>query len=265
LHRIIGKLAKFLYRRADHIVVVSPAFRERLVKDWDVDAQKISVVQNGVETGLFSPRHTDPDLRTSLNAGGRFIASFIGTIGLAHGLETLIAAAERLQREAPDVLLMLVGEGADRERVQAMARARGLTNIIFEPQQPRETIPAYISASDVCLVLLRQSEVFETVIPTKMLEFMSCARPVILGVRGQAQQIIESANAGVCIQPCDSVALCDAIIQLQQNRALREKLGHNGREYIVRNLSRSQTADNYLEVLNALIGNKSLRENAAAA
>ena len=94
---------------------------------------------------------------------------------------------------------------------------------------------------------------------------MSCARPVILGVRGQAQQILESANAGVCIEPGDSSALCDAILQLQQNRALREKLGRNGREYIVQNLSRSRTADNYLEVVNALIGNKSLRGNAAAA
>jgi hypothetical protein len=81
---------------------------------------------------------------------------------------------------------------------------------------------------------------------------MSCARPVILAVTGQAQQILESANAGVCIQPGDSGALCDAILQLQQNRALGEKLGHNGREYIVQNLSRSQTADNYLEVLNAI-------------
>jgi glycosyltransferase involved in cell wall biosynthesis len=265
LHRTIGKLAAFLYRRADHIVVVSPAFRERLIKDWSVDAKKISVVQNGVETSIFSPRHTDPDLRAALNVDGRFVASFIGTIGLAHGLETLISAAGRLQRQAPDVLFMLVGEGADRERVQAMARAKGLTNIIFEPQQPREKIPAYISASNVCLVLLRQSEVFETVIPTKMLEFMSCARPVILGVLGQARQIVESAGAGVCIEPGDSGALCDAILQLQQNRALGEKLGRNGREYIVQNLSRSRTAADYLEVLNSLMRNKSPRENAAAA
>jgi glycosyltransferase involved in cell wall biosynthesis len=98
-----------------------------------------------------------------------------------------------------------------------------------------------------------------------MLEFMSCARPVILGVLGQARQILESAGAGVCIEPGDSGALCDAILQLQQNRVLREKLGRNGREYIVQNLSRSRTAADYLEVLNTLMGNKSPRENAAAA
>jgi glycosyltransferase involved in cell wall biosynthesis len=265
IHRAIGKLAKFLYRQADHIVVVTPAFRDRLINDWHVPEAKISIVQNGVETALFNPRRADPELRIAVGADGKFVASFIGTIGLAHGLETLIAAAERLQLEAPDVRFMLVGEGADRERIQALAQSKGLGNVCFVPQQPREKIPAYICAADVCLVLLRKSEVFETVIPTKMLEFMSCARPVILGVKGQAQQILESANAGISIEPCDSDALCDAVLQLKQNDALREALGRNGREYIVQKLSRQKTAADYLEVLNAFREDKSVTKNAAAA
>jgi glycosyltransferase involved in cell wall biosynthesis len=265
IHRAIGKLAGFLYRQADHVVVVTPAFRERLINDWHVPEAKISVVQNGVETALFNPRRADPGLRTAIGADGKFVASFIGTIGLAHGLETLLSAAARLQGEAPDVLFMLVGEGADRERVQALAKSGGLGNVCFVPQQPRERIPAYICASDICLVLLKKSEVFETVIPTKMLEFMSCARPVVLGVKGQAQQILESANAGVNIEPCNSDALCDAILQLKQDDALRDALGRNGREYIVQRLSRQKTAVDYLEVLSAFVKEKSVMKNAAAA
>jgi glycosyltransferase involved in cell wall biosynthesis len=117
----------------------------------------------------------------------------------------------------------------------------------------------------VCLVLLRNSEVFETVIPTKMLEFMSCARPVILGVKGQAQQILESAHAGISIEPGNSDALCDAVLQLKQNRALREALGRNGREYILQNLSREKTAADYLEVLSAFGKEDVAIKNAAAA
>jgi glycosyltransferase involved in cell wall biosynthesis len=265
IHRAIGKLAGFLYRQADHIVVVTPAFRERLIHDWLVPEVKISVVQNGVETALFSPPRADPGLRTALGVDGKFVVSFIGTIGLAHGLETLISAAERLQRDAPDVLFMLVGEGADRERVQASAQNKCLANVCFVPQQPRGAIPSYICGSDVCLVLLRNSEVFETVIPTKMLEFMSCARPVILGVKGQAQQILESAHAGISIEPGNSDALCDAVLQLKQNRALREALGRNGREYILQNLSREKTAADYLEVLSAFGKEDVAIKNAAAA
>ncbi len=101
-----------------------------------------------------------------------------------------------------------------------MAQSRGLANVRFLDQQPREKIPAFISASDACLVLLKKTDVFKTVIPTKMLEFMSCARPVILGVEGQARQIIEDAGAGLVIEPENAPALVEAIHQLSANPAL---------------------------------------------
>jgi glycosyltransferase involved in cell wall biosynthesis len=265
LHQCLAKIARFLYRNADHIVVVTPAFREFLISRWQVPAEKISVVPNGVETGIFSPRFPDADLRENLDAEGKFIVSFIGTLGLAHGLDTLIAAAERFQKTEPQIVFAIVGEGADRERIAGIARSKGLTNVCFVPQQLRERVPDYIAASDACLVLLKKSEVFETVIPTKMLEFMSCARPVILGVRGQAREIIEGSRAGICIEPENPEQLCDAIVKLRSQDWLRELLGRNGREYIIRNLSRERTADEYLEVLGEIVGRVSSAEAAVAA
>ncbi|MCU1272539.1 MAG: hypothetical protein JWN74_3833 [Acidobacteriaceae bacterium] len=265
LHRLLRRVAGFLYRKADQIVVVTPAFREYLVSKWHVTPEKISIVPNGVETRIFSPRFPDPELRKSLDGEGKFIVSFIGTLGLAHGLETLITAAERFQKTEPGILFVLVGEGADRQRIAGIAQARGITNIRFVPQQAREKIPDYIAVSDVCLVLLKKSEVFETVIPTKMLEFMSCARPVILGVGGQAREIMERSRAGICVEPENPEELCEAILKLRHEEWLRESLGRNGREYIVRNLSREQTADEYLEVLSAVIAGVGNSEAAVAA
>lgn len=265
LHRSLTKIAAFLYRKADRVVVVTPAFREFLIDRWRVPAEKISVVPNGVETRIFRPRFPNHELRRSIGGDGKFIASFIGTLGLAHGLDTLIAAAERFRKTEPDVIFMLVGEGADRQRITAMAQAKGLANIRFVPQQLRERVPDYIAASDACLVLLKKSEVFETVIPTKMLEFMSCAKPVILGVGGQARQIIEHSRAGICIEPENSGQLCDAILKLRNEEWLRESLGRNGRDYIVRNLSRELTADEYLQVLNEVIPGVRSSEAAVAA
>src|SRR5207245_9776337 len=111
--------------------------------ECQVQAQEISVVQNGVETKLFRPRNDRSDLRASLGVSGKFVVSYIGTMGLAHGLEMLLKAAEVLQRSAPDVLFMLVGEGADRERIVGLAKSKGLANVLFVPQQPREKIPGY--------------------------------------------------------------------------------------------------------------------------
>ncbi len=265
LQRTLGKIAGFLYRKAQHVVVVTPAFREHLTRVWKVPAEKISVVQNGVETGLFSPRNGDVDLMKRINAEGKFVVSFIGTIGLAHGLETVIAAAERLAHVAPDVMFMLLGEGADRERIVALAAAKNLKNICFVPQQPRERIPDYIAASDACLVVLRKSEVFETVIPTKMLEFMACARPVILGVGGQAREILERSGGGICVEPGNVDELCEAILRMRERPELCDALGRNGREYIVRNLSRERTALEYSEVLRGLVEGTTVAERAAAA
>jgi colanic acid biosynthesis glycosyl transferase WcaI len=255
VYRSLARIAGFLYRNSDHIVVVTPAFKEYLVQNWQVAPEKISVVENGVETELFSPR-TESNLRTELAADGKFVVSYIGTMGNAHGLQTLVEAAAQLQESAPNILFMLVGEGAEKEQLVSLVRSRGLTNLRFVDQQSREKIPAYICASDTCLVLLKKSEIFKTVIPSKMLEFMSCARPVILGVEGQAFKILEAAQAGISIEPENSSDLARAVLRLAADAQLRETLGRNGRRHILQHFSRRQSAFTYIEVLNGLLGEK---------
>jgi len=253
LHRLLGRIAGFLYRHCDHVVVVTAAFKDHLIKHWRIPPAKISIVENGVETGLFSPGDSDQGLRRELGAEGKFVACYIGTMGMAHGLETMVEAAGRLRDSAPQVLFLLVGEGAEKEHIISLARSRGLTNLRFIDQQPREKIPAYIRASDVCLVLLRKTELFKTVIPTKMLEFMACARPVILGVDGQARKILDEAQAGLFMEPENSAALVQAILRLAADPALRESFGRNGLRHILQHFSRQQTADDYLTVLQDVV------------
>jgi colanic acid biosynthesis glycosyl transferase WcaI len=250
LHHALARIAGFLYRRADRIVVVTSAFKDHLIHRWRVPAQKIDVVENGVETDLFAPDSAAAaGRRTELNAESRFLVSYIGTLGMAHGLETLLDAAATLQSKAPHVLFLLVGEGSEKERIKSLAQSRGLANVRFLDQQPREKIPSFISASDLCLVLLKKTDVFKTVIPTKMLEYMSCARPVILGVEGQARQILEDAGAGLAIEPENAAAIAAAIIQLDHNRELAKTLGEQGRSYILQNFSRVSTAEKYITVM----------------
>ncbi len=246
-------LPAFCIGKADRIVVVTPAFKDHLIKHWNIAADKISVIENGVETNLFSPRNTDADIRRELGAEEKFVVSYIGTIGMAHGLESVIEAAARMRQSAPHILFLLLGEGAEKERILSLARAQGLTNLRFVGQQPREKIPAYIAASDACLVLLKKAEVFKTVIPTKMLEFMSCSRPVILGVEGQARKIMDEARAGIGIDPGSADELVEAITLLAANPTLRESLGRNGRRYIQQRFSRRSTATAYLDVLENLL------------
>jgi glycosyltransferase involved in cell wall biosynthesis len=252
LHRTLGAIAGFLYRRADRIVVVTPAFKDHLIRHWNVPAAKISVVENGVETDLFRLDPAAIEVRRQLKLEDRFLICYIGTMGNAHGLETLIGAAEELQTALPRAMFLLIGEGAEKERIVELAARRRLTTVQFLGQQPRERIPAYVSAADVCLVMLKNTELFKTVIPTKLLEYMACERPVIVAVDGQARQIVEEASAGVFVEPENSQDLVQAILGLAEDPAKRRQMGASGRQYIINKFSRDKTARDYITVLEAL-------------
>lgn len=243
--KTLSAISRFLYRRADLVVVVSPAFIDELHTKWDVPLTKMKLVQNGVETDTFSP---EGPLDKEVEEVGGFTVSYIGTVGYAHGLENLLDASKLLQ----DTTFLIVGDGADRERLEREVAGGGF-NVRLLGRRPREDIPSIIRASDVCLVLLRRAENFKTVIPTKMLEFMSSGVPVVVGVDGQARTIIEEANAGIFVEPDDPEALASAVVRLHEDADLRRELGSNGRRYVVERLSREQTAAHFLRLLEDVL------------
>ena len=183
---------------------------------------------------------------------------------MAHGLETLVEAARLLHSSRPEIVFFVVGEGAEKQRIIAQANSLGLSNLRFSDQQPRELIAHYINASDAALVLLKKSDVFKTVIPTKMLEFMSCARPLLVGVEGEAKKLVEEAQAGICFEPGDPHALANAVLQMLTTPSMRDGYGRNGRRFIIKHLARAQTASDYLVLLEQLVYRPNAKTLAAA-
>jgi glycosyltransferase involved in cell wall biosynthesis len=259
LHRTLFRIAKFLYGEADQIVVVTRAFKTYLVDRWNISATKISIVENGVDTRLFHPHVACSSLRRDLIAEREFLVSYIGTMGMAHGLETLLETADILQSRAPHIQFLLVGEGAEKQQLQSLSSSLHLSNVRFIEQQSRDRIPAYICASDACLIMLKKADLFKTVLPTKLLEFMSCARPVVLAVDGESRRIVEEAGAGIFVEPQSSDGLAQAILKLTESRELCEVLGRNGRQYVTRHFAREQTASRYLDLLESLCGENIVR------
>src|SRR5208337_3961092 len=217
-----------------------------------VPAERIFIVENGVETDLFCFDSAALEVRKQLKVEDRFLICYIGTIGNAHGLEALVVAAEQLQTALSNATFLLIGEGAEKERIEKLAAKRSLTNILFLGQQPRERIPAYISAADLCLVMLKRAELFKTVIPTKLLEYMACERPVIVAVDGQARRIVEEAGGGVFVEPENSRAVVKAILGCAEDPEQGRQMGTRGRQYIVSKFSREKTARDYVSVLEKL-------------
>ena len=255
--RVLGAIARFLYRHSEHIVVVTNAFKDHLVHEYSVLPEKISVVENGVETDLFTPDCDATAIRGEFGLEQSFVVSYIGTFGNAHGLAVLLDAAERM-RENRAVRFLLVGEGAEKENIVASARARGLRNIEVRDQYPRERVPELICASDVCLVTLKDSPVFQTVVPTKMLEFMACAKPVVLCVRGEAASILTEAKGGIVVKPGSVEELVAAVSLLQADEAMRRRMGSSARSFILQTRSRNKTAEIYARVLSATLDGRGL-------
>jgi glycosyltransferase involved in cell wall biosynthesis len=245
--RLLRRLEYWLYRRATRIVSVTQSFKEILVGNG-IPAEKIALVPNGVDPEAFTPGPKPAELERRLGLEGRFVAAYVGTIGMAHGLGTILDAAERLKGRE-DIALVLVGTGAEHARLEAEARDRGLANVRFVGAVSKAEVKDYWRLCDVALVLLRDLPLFRHVIPSKIFEAWGSGRPVILGVRGESAGIVEAAGGGVVIPPEDVEALAQAIGRLADDRAEAESLGRAGRDCVERGYDRAELAGRMLEVL----------------
>ena len=256
--RLVGAISERPCRAAAHIVTVGEGYRQGLVARG-VDRANIDIVMNGVDRELFRPRAADPAFAARLGVAARFVVAYCGTIGLAHGLEVVLRAGAVLRaRRRRDIVFLLAGDGARLDALRAAAAATKLDNVIFTGGLPRRHVPAILACSDVCLVHLRASEAFTSVMPSKIFEGAAMGLPVVLGVRGFAQRFVEAAGCGVCIAPEDADALAESVLRLADDPGLRRRLGLAGRKCAAR-FDRDLLAARYLEIIEQVVGQETAR------
>lgn len=243
-----------LYRSAAGIVVNTRAFVEHIAARR-IPRERIELVYNGIDPTLFKPQPRNEVLLERNGLGGKHIIAYIGTLGLAHGLRTIIEAADRL-RDEPDLAFVLIGDGADRDRLRREVAERGLVNLHLLGLRPRDEVPAWIASSDVLLVMLRDLPVFETVVPSKLFEFWAQERPIILAApHGECRKLMDDNNAGYSITPEDVDAVVGEIHRIRrdpekaqlraaagrrlvESRFIRDDLARDMLSFIERTLSR---------------------------
>ncbi|HCU53361.1 MAG TPA: glycosyltransferase WbuB [Gammaproteobacteria bacterium] len=248
----LRKLEYFLYRRAARIVSVSPSFKRILITNG-IDPEKIAVVPNGVELTVYQPGPKPETLAKRLNVEGKFVAAYVGTVGMAHGIGTLLNAAKGLLHRQ-DIVFVVVGTGAEAADLADKSRRDGLTNVIFVGAVSKAEVREYWRLCDVALVLLRDAPLFRHVIPSKIFEAMGMARPILLGVKGESERIILESGAGITIPPEDAPALALAVGELAGNRDRCIGMGTKGRQYVEQRFSREQLATQMLGELARAAG-----------
>jgi glycosyltransferase involved in cell wall biosynthesis len=247
--RVLESIELGLYRHAVGVVCVSPAFVENLVSRG-IEPGKVDLVPNGVDASFWSVPGDGAGWRARHGfAPSDVVVSFVGTIGMAHGLGTVLEAAARVARSHPELRFLVVGDGAERRDLEAAAARRGLGNVAFTGLVPRAEVRDVMAATDISLVLLRNSPVFRTVLPTKMFEAMAAGRPVVLGVNGQAREVLEASGGGVFVPPENVEALVETAIALAGSPERRRALGESGRAYVGREYDRAVWARRYAEIL----------------
>ncbi len=219
--RALERLELFLYRRAARIVSVTHSFRRKL-QERGIDGAKIDVITNGVDIAQFSPRPKDAELEARLGLQGCFVAGYVGTHGMAHALETLLEAADRLRR-TPDgarYRILLLGDGARKAALVEQARTMQLHNVVFCDSVPKDQVVRYWSLLDVAVIHLRRTELFTTVIPSKLFECMGMGLPVLHGVAGESAEIVEREGVGLVFEPENAEQLAAGVQRLHDDRTL---------------------------------------------
>ncbi|MCO5279262.1 MAG: glycosyltransferase family 4 protein [Saprospiraceae bacterium] len=205
-------LEKRLYKSANHIVVVTDSFKQKII-ERGIDERKISIHKNGANLEMYTARPKDKDLVKEYRLEGKLVFAYIGTHGMAHGLDFVLKSIAKIQEGHPDIHFLFIGDGAERNNLIALNEKLGLQNTTFVPSVPKNEVVRYLSLMDFALVNLRKSDTFKTVIPSKIFEAAAMHKPILLGLEGETKWIIEQFNAGLCFEPENET---DFLLKLQE-------------------------------------------------
>jgi glycosyltransferase involved in cell wall biosynthesis len=245
------RLEEACYRRAKRIVVVTQGIRDRLITRGFGD--KVLLIPNGANTDLFHYQsEAGKAIRQQLDLDDDFLIIYAGIHGIAQGLETVLNAAHKL-RDHAGLHFLFIGDGPRKAELHALKERLALPNVTMLAAQPRETIPAYLSAADVALVPLRRLDIFRGALPSKIFDAWACECPIILSMQGEAQQVLQQANAGVYVEPESPSALAQVVQEMINHSKLLRRYGRNGRRFVEEHYSRQAQAQRLTRLLESLV------------
>jgi glycosyltransferase involved in cell wall biosynthesis len=235
------------------VVGITDGFKRYLV-DLGLAPERVAVIHNGVDWEKFAGAPGSEELRRVEGLAGKFVVGYIGNIGLAQRLDTVLEAAEQLPNEP--VTFLLLGEGVDKQRLMALARARRLENVRFLGGVPRHQVPSVLATCDALLVILRDDPLFKIIIPSKTYEYMAAGKPIVCSVGGEAAALVVESRCGLPVRPSDGGALAEGVRLLLADPSRRRALGGAGAACARARFARSELMDAYANLVEGLSGRK---------
>lgn len=245
----LGWVQRFLIRRADKIVVISEAMRQRMV-ERGAEPGQVTVIGNWIDADEIVPQPRDNPWAREHDLVGRFTLMHAGNVGLLQDIETFVDAAPLV----PEARFVIVGEGANKQALLDRAAAHGSENVAFLARQPREVLASLLASADAHVVSLMPG-LAGLMEPSKLYGILAAARPVLGGMEEGSEtfEVVERSGCGVISTPGDPHSLAAAARRLiETGEAGREEMGGRGRAYCEQFCSRGHATGAYREMLVSL-------------
>jgi len=255
LYNIFKVLERFLYKRANKLIVNSPGFIPYIKAFVAID--DIALVPNGVSIEEFEniDKLNMEKIRAELLVADKFVVMYTGNMGVANDLDTIIDAAEKL-KDMKDIVFYFVGGGMRKLELEKSCKDKKIKNVIFVGSYPKEHIPAVIDCADVCIATLKDIELFKTTYPNKIFDYMAASKPIVLGIEGVIKDVVEKANCAICVRPGSVEEVVVAIETYCKDQELRNLHSINGHNYVKKHFERQRIARKLEVVLKELVYGK---------
>lgn len=248
LIRIATLLEEFLYRKANLITAQTEGIVANIRSRFP--ESPIALIPNGADVLEASPQSAElqKSMRDALGFNEHFVVGYVGLLGLAQGLETVLDSA-RLLSKFPKILVALIGDGPEGPRLKSITQQSGLQNVRFVPALPASRMPEVLISINIALVPLKRHPLFSGALPSKMFAAMGAGIPIIGSLEGEARAVIVKSRGGICVEPENSFQIAEAILQLYRDPELRRSLGENGRSYVANHFNRRDAARKFEQIL----------------
>jgi glycosyltransferase involved in cell wall biosynthesis len=248
LIRLSEWLERFLYRRADKIMVNSPGFLQPVIS---AGAKRVDLIPNGADPAMFDPADSGAAFRQSNELKNKFVALYAGAHGMSNDLQIILVSASLLA-DTRNIHIVLLGDGKEKPSLMARAKEMNLTNVTFLPSVPKTEMASALAGADACIAILKPLEEYKTTYPNKVFDYMAAGRPVVLAIDGVIREVVESADCGIFASPGNAKELAEAIRKLAANAEQSRAMGLKGRKYLEENFSRAGIGEKLIRLLEEL-------------
>lgn len=244
----------YIYKRAAKVVVISPGFK-RLLCERGVPADKIEVIYNWCDEDQVLKTEKSEEILREFGMVGKFNIIFAGNMGRAQAMSSVLDAAELIKDSYPEIQFIFIGSGVEVDILKEKARNMDISNVRFHKRRPVSEIGTILSLADVLLAHLKDEPIYSITVPSKTQAYLAMGKPVLIGIRGDASDLIKKAGAGVACEPENPKSIADKAIELYKTpRENLEKMGVNGKEFYEKNLSFDIATCRYENIFASVVG-----------